>query len=151
MLDREIRIVTLPPMRVAAALGFGTEPESLAWQKIIAWAQPLGLLERPHRWFGFNNPSPAPGSPNYGYEQWITLDSEVPPAEGITIKQFPGGLYAVTRCTLPVIFETWQEFVVWRENSRYRSGQHQWLEEAFLPHEPSMDDMELDLYMPIAE
>jgi len=60
-------------MKVAAALGFGPEPEALAWEALTHWAASEGLRLNEHRLFGFNNPSPTPGSPNYGYEQWLVL------------------------------------------------------------------------------
>jgi hypothetical protein len=72
-------------------------------------------------------------------------------AEGDTqIKQFPGGLYAVTHCLLPVITDMWKQLVLWREGSRYHLANHQWLEECLTPFVP-FDVMEFDIYMPIAE
>jgi hypothetical protein len=73
MSDLDVRIVTLEPMRVASAHAYSASPEGEAWDKLIAWAKPKGLLEdaTAHRIFGFNNPNPSPGTPNYGYEFWI--------------------------------------------------------------------------------
>ncbi len=107
MTEIDVRIVTLKPMRVAAALGFGEQPELLAWDKILSWAKPLGLLDdlKAVRFFGFNNPDPSPGSPNYGYEQWIVVGPDVKAEGDIKIKDFSGGLYAVTRCKLSSIGE----------------------------------------------
>ena len=46
-----------------------------------------------HRLFGFNNPDPSAGSPNYGYEVWIVVDrDEMTPEDGVEIKAIPGGL-----------------------------------------------------------
>lgn len=154
MIEREVRMVTLPAMRVAAAHGYGPSPEALAWTALLDWARPAGLLDRPHRFFGFNNPMPTAGSPNYGYEQWIALSPESVPADPpapIEIKNFAGGLYAVTRCRLPEIGQAWQELVIWRENSRYTCASHQWLEEAITPPETPFDEFVLDIYLPVAE
>ena len=155
--DLEVRIVKLEPMRVASFLGFGKSPEELAWEQLIAWAKPKGLLTDPgkHRLFGFNNPNPSAGSPNYGYEVWIEIDPEFDVEEDVKTFTFPGGLYAVTRCEVPkgrfnVIGETWQKLVTWREASPYRYGGHQWLEQS-LPDAPPDTEFVLDLYMPIAE
>ncbi len=153
MSELEVRIVELEPLRVASAYGFGESPEEQAWAQITAFAEAKGLLDKPHRFFGFNNPDPAPGSPNYGYEQWITVGSEVT-AEGeatVEIKEFPGGLYAVTRVGgIEHIGRTWKQLAEWGEDSAYRIAHHQWLEECFTPPRPPFDEMELDLYLPIA-
>ena len=154
MSEMDVRIVHLEPVRVAAVLGFGASPESLAWDKMSAWLKATRLLEdgQPHRFFGFNNPSPSAGSPNYGYEVWATVGEQVRPEGEITVKDFPGGLYAVTRCKgVETIYPTWQRFVRWREESRYHSANHQWLEEHFGALEGPPEDLLLDLYLPIAE
>ena len=147
-----VRIVTLPPLRVASFYGYGAEPEMIAHGKLEEWARPRGLLQ-PNSGrlvFGFNNPSPTPGSPNYGYEFWMTLDSEEDPSEGVEVKQFAGGLYAVTRCVgTEIIGEVWQQLAAWRNGTHYRYGTHQWLEE----HINIWDSEQfvLDLFLPIGE
>ena len=158
MSDLEVRIVDLEPLRVASFLGFGESPEELAWGKLLGWARPQGLLEDPeaHRLFGFNNPNPSPGSPNYGYEVWIELRNEdVAATDEGEIKDFAGGLYAVTRCVVPkgkfeVIGETWKKLVTWREDSKFRCGAHQCLEK-HVDFESPDTEFVLDLYLPIAE
>ncbi len=151
----DVRIVRLEPQRVAVSYGFGPGPESIAWEKMIAFVKEKGLDRdgQAHRYLGFNNPSPAPGSPNYGYEQWVTVGSEVTATGDIKIKNFEGGLYAVAHCQLKNIFESWQALAAWREKSPYRTGNHQWLEEVLTPplDEPITEEMEIDLYLPIAE
>jgi DNA gyrase inhibitor GyrI len=153
MSDLDVRIVTLDPMRVASAYGFGEQPEIKAWTKLLDWAESQRIEDlSKHRFFGFNNPNPSPGSPNYGYEQWMTIGAEVQPAEGIEIKDFPGGLYAVTRCEgLQHITDIWKQLVVWREDSKYKEAHHQWLEECFTPKAERWEDYVFDLYAPITE
>jgi len=153
----DVHIVKLEPMRVASFLGFGESPETLAWEKLFAWARPKGMLDDPeqHRLFGFNNPNPSPGSPNYGYEVWIVVDPDQEPDDEAKMLDFDGGLYAVTRCPVPtgqfdVIGATWKKLVTWRDDSKYKSGNHQWLEES-LPLNPPDTEFVLDLYLPIAE
>lgn len=152
----DVRIVRLEPQRVAASYGFGNGPEGIAWENMNAFVQGKGLAEdgKAHRYFGFNNPSPAPGSPNYGYEQWITIDTGIEPSGEIKIKDFEGGLYAVTHCTLSRITEAWHELAIWREKSPYRPANHQWLEECLTPPVQGQEigmDAEFDLYLPVAE
>ena len=48
MKDMDVRIVNLPPMRVACINGFGEGPEGVAFEKMKAWAQAHNLLEEPH-------------------------------------------------------------------------------------------------------
>jgi AraC family transcriptional regulator len=152
MSELQVRIVDLGPLRCAGAAGYGPEPEGIAWDTLLKWAEPIGLLSQPHRFFGYNNPNPSPGTPNYGYDQWITIAEDVPVAEPIKIKEFPGGRYAVARCKgVQNIYATWQQLVAWRETSPYRMGQHQWLEELLTPPGDEWEKAQFDLYMPIAE
>ena len=159
MSDLEVKIVKLEPMHVASAHGFGESPEGDAWEKLFAWAKPKGLFDHPeqHRIFGFNNPDPTPGSPNYGYEFWIVVGPDVEPEGAVKVKEFSGGLYAVTRCEVPAggaydaIPATWQRLVAWCEDSKYRTATHQWLEEHLTPMDTPLEDFVLDLYAPITE
>lgn len=168
MNDLEVKIIHLEPMRIASALGFGTSPEPIAWQKIIKFAESQGWLNDldSHRFFGFNNPSPSPGSPNYGYEQWITVDPDTEAQEGIKIIDFPGGDYAVARCEgLGEIGEIWQKLVAWHEDSRYKKppNYYQCLEEVLNPYvfisregtfnetEEAIQQVVFHLYLPVTE
>jgi DNA gyrase inhibitor GyrI len=148
----EVRIIQLEPMRVASALGFGPSPEALAHAKMRRFARERRLFEGPAkpRWFGFNNPSPTPASPNYGYEDWLTVGPAVEGSSEVTIKEVPGGAYAVIHCeSLAVIGERWQELAQWVDGSPYHMGHHQWLEEHLAPMDAPAEAFNLDLYMPI--
>lgn len=151
----DVRIVELEPMRIASFHGFGASPEGVAWEKLVVWAEPQGLLTdlEVHRVWGFNHPSPALGSPNYGYEFWIELHDGEPTAAAapVEVKSFAGGRYAVTHCTgVQNIEATWRRFGTWLEESEHQMGSHQWLERhcTRVDHAPEM--LELDLYLPIA-
>ncbi len=148
----DVRIVTLEPLHVASALGFGTEPEMKAHATLLHWVRAQGLLDAPAapRFFGFNNPSPSAGSPEYGYELWVTVAPGVKAEPPVEIKDFPGGRYAVTRCKgVENIVETWKRLGAWAEKSPYPRGRHQWLEEhvSFIDVPP--EEFVLDLYIPI--
>jgi DNA gyrase inhibitor GyrI len=150
-----VKIVQLEPLRVASAHGFGQGPEGIAWDKMQAWAKQRGLWQdgTPRRCFGFNNPSPAEGSPNYGYEVWMTVGPEVESEGEITVKEVPGGLYAVAHCEVKSPWEdiprTWKELMAWVETSSYRPARHQWLEETYFGAEPNYHEFALDLYLPV--
>jgi effector-binding domain-containing protein len=153
---QDVRIVDLPPMRVASALGFGKSPEDQAARMIYGFARSIGLdtKSEEYRTFGFNNPNPTPGSPNYGYEIWLPVGPDVHAKSPIQIKQVPGGKYAVTRFTgLSNIGRVWGELVAWFEDSPYTAPPN-WCQclEAPLSHgEPDPEKWVFDLYLPIAE
>lgn len=157
MNNLEVRIVNLPPMRVACINGFGDSPEGMAFEKMKAWAAAHKLLERPYRILGYNNPDPSPGSPNYGYDVWITVDGAVQADGEARIIDFAGGLYAVTRVEVnnpgADIPAAWQQLVKWMEASKYHHARHQWLEEhiGLLGEVGGEQPFTLDLYLPIAE
>jgi len=152
---KDVRIVDLPPMRVASALGYGTEPENQAASMITEFSRSIGLEpgDPGYRTFGFNNPNPSPGSPNYGYEMWLVVGPEVEAEEPIQIKDVPGAKYAVTRFTgLSNIGRVWRELVAWFEDSPYTRPPN-WctcLEEVVNPTETDPDKWVFDLYLPIA-
>jgi len=133
MQNDTIEIVRLEAMRVARAWDFGQNPEALAWQKLTAFAGPRGLLDAEARIYGFNNPNPAVGSPNYGYEYWIVVGQAVTPTEGVEIIDAAGGLYAVLHADVTgdygvTIPAAWQRLDSWVAASPHRPGMHQWLE-----------------------
>lgn len=151
----KVQIKTLTPMRVISAYGFGPEPEGIAAGKMEDFLEQKGLLEGygstiPH--YGFNNPSPSSGSPNYGYEVWAVVPPEVKPAGDLREVRFAGGLYAVTRFeNLEKIGQVWGELVRWCEDSPYRHADHQWLEHLLNPLERDHSKYVFDLYLPIKE
>jgi DNA gyrase inhibitor GyrI len=151
----EVHIENLPPMRVVSAYGYGAEPEAIAARNMEAFLSAKGFLDGygsaiPH--YGFNNPSPSSGSPNYGYEIWAAVPPDVDPVGDIRVVMFSGGLYAVTRFeNLENIGRVWNELVIWRENSPYLEAHHQWLEHLLNPLERDPARYIFELYLPIKE
>ncbi len=153
-----VRVVELKPMRVACARAVGTNPERDAWEKLQAWAAPRGLLENPadHPVYGFNNPNPSPENPEYGYEFWIGVGPGVAGEGEIEVKDFAGGLYAVTTCRLlgdPAgsVPEIWRSLWNWAQShERYRWRKTHELEQCRNP-QAAEKDIELDLHLPIEE
>ncbi len=149
-----VKIVKLEPMRVASFHAYGASPELEAASKLMAWVKSQSFPNTPgsYRVFGFNNPDPSPGSPNYGYEFWITVKPDLKPEKGVTIKEFGGGLYGVTRVNgVQNITPVWKKLAAWRAESNYQNGSHQWLEEHIGPLPVSEENLVLDLYVPIKE
>ncbi len=147
----DVRIVKLPPMRVASARATGPQPEYPAYEKLLAWAKPHDLITGA-RFFGFNNPSPAVEGQDYGYEVWLTIGDDVQPEGEITVRQFEGGLYAVTRVTgASKIGAGWHHLNDWLKTNGRTRGSHQWLEENIDSLEAPEDQLTLDLYLPLSE
>jgi DNA gyrase inhibitor GyrI len=154
MSELKVKIIELEPMRVAYAIGFGTSPEVEAWEKILTFGRSKGLLGDSDnaRFFGFNNPDPSPGSPNYGYEQWLVVGDDVEPGGDVKIKDFSGGLYAVTQFKgIENIGEVWKQLMMWQEDSSYKLGIHQWLEELLTPVDAPPEEYVFNLWLPIVE
>ena len=120
--------------------------------------KPKGFLQddENHPIFGFNNPNPQPDSKEYGYELWMKVGSDVESEGTIEVKDYPGGLFAVTTCKLIEdpsgrnILETWKALWEWVKASKYKWRQVHELEKV---HDPmaSETDIILDLYLPIEE
>ena len=159
MSNLKVNIVTLPPMRVICFNGFGPSPEGLAFDKARAWLKTNGMWEdgKERRFFGYNNPDPSPGSPNYGYDVWVTVDEGVQASGDGRIIDFPGGMYAVTRVDAGPqgqgIYETWQALAAWVEHSKYKAEycSRPCLEESPDPFKGDPNGFAIELYEPIRE
>ena len=161
----DVRIVDLPPVRVAVAHGSGEHPEGQAWRAIMAFAKSHGLVAelKSHRFFGFNNPEPSPDSPGYGYDQCMTIQTSPTAEDQVKIIDLSGGRYAVTRCRGAGNLGTvWKQLAAWQQRNHYDAGPCQCLEEVLNPEAfvtteggPSPDDawdkVLFDLYLPLAE
>ncbi len=134
-MTENVQFIKLPCFRIASALGYGEQSETQAWGKILSWMRTQHLLDNPanHRFFGFNNPNPSPGSPNYGYEQWVTIPNNAQAEGDIKVIDFPGGFFATLDCELLNIGEKWGELVNWQAGSKYRMAPGYCLEECLTP------------------
>ena len=154
MTGLDVRIERLRPMRVAWVRVVGRSPEPQAWTRLSAWARSAGLLDDPaaHPVFGFNNPPPVPSTPEYGYEFWVAIDPDTHPPEGIGVKEFEGGLYAVTSCRVgPDMPQSWKALLRWVHTSQHtwRRTSHE-LERVVNPL-ASPDDTGVDLCLPLED
>ena len=154
MTGLDVRIETLRPMRVAWVRVVGRNPEQEAWTRLSAWARSAGLLDDPdaHPVFGFNNPPPVPSTPEYGYEFWVAIDPDTQPPEGIDVKEFEGGLYAVTSSRVgPDMPHSWKALLRWVHTSQHtwRRTSHE-LERVVNPL-ASPDETVVDLCLPLED
>lgn len=153
MSESEIRVVDLPPMTFVRFHAFGPSPEHAAGDKMRQWVRDnsVPVKRGETRVFGFNNPSPSPGSENYGYEFWFEVTKKTPGTKGLEVVEFSGGRYAVYRVEgVENIGAGWKKLVAWREGGKYQHGKHQWLEEdvSAVPN-PSDAELVLDLHLPV--
>ena len=155
MAEEKVHIETIAAFKAVGFSGFGTTPEDQAWKALEAWAKPKGWLDDGvHRIFGFDNPEPSPGSPNYGYEFWLVLLPDDTVEDGLKVKDFSGGMYAVLRVDAVDPYKdipaAWQALVKWQQGSKYTIGRHQCLEGHVSETRPPAV-FSLDLYLPISE
>ncbi len=153
--QNDVTIVHIPRMRVATFHGFGTEPETEALGQLTAWATPKAYVgdNLTRRVFGFNNPDPSPGSPNYGYEYWMELEETEEVEPEVKVVEFAGGAYATARCEVigdevEAIPHGWKLLHAQCEKAGLRFGGHQWLEEHITLPQPGKP-FTLDLLMPV--
>jgi effector-binding domain-containing protein len=152
----DVRITELDELRVVSALGFGEQPEDDAWRMILDFAAVHGLdpFCGEHRFFGFNNPDPSPGSPEYGYEQWMTVGPEVEAEAPYEIKTVPPGRYAVMGVEgLHRIGEQWAALLGWFEQHGYQLPleRERCLEELLTPIDLPPEEWRFDLYVGLSE
>nr|WP_216626460.1 MerR family transcriptional regulator [Paenibacillus phytohabitans] len=170
--DKDVRIVYLPPMTVAAAYATGEGCEGKALDMITQFVTESGLLTiKPDaRSFGFDCSKGAAGigEPSHVYEVWVAIpgDTEVPAP--LVKRTFDGGLYAAH------VLRTW-DFEDWRflrewvnasnkydndwDSPRWTSLETvagQGFEETlnfynYVQKGGKMDDLQLDLLFPIKE
>lgn len=146
-----MHILYLQPMLVISFHAFGESPEGVALDKLFAWAKGGHKIGRV---FGFNNPNPGIGSPEYGYEVWMPVSPGLLEVGEGRLQYFSGGQYAVLRCTVRRPWEdipaAWERHVAWLAGSEYQRGTHQWLEEHLDPESAAGGaTFKLDLFLPI--
>lgn len=98
MEDKDVRIVYLPPMTVAAAYAFGEDCEGKAANMIKQFVDESGLLKiKPDaRSFGFDcsEGSIVLGLPSRVYEVWVSVPEDMEIPMPLVKRTFTGGLYA---------------------------------------------------------
>ena len=165
--DKDVRIVFLPPVTVAAYQYEGDEPE-LTVAKVIdkfVLDNDLPNIKPDLRHYGFNCPNPTDETGAHGYEMWVTIPEDIEVSAPLVKKHFHGGLFAAHMIPMGA-FEEWQWLFNWCENNaKYEyggtgSGDNMFgcLEEHLnyknnvaLIKNGVYDDIQLDLLIPIKE
>lgn len=151
-----VSIIELEALRVVAAYGFGEQPELEAWDSIQRFAADHGLepWSGRHRFFGFNNPNPSAGSPNYGYEQWMTIGPGVDVEAPLEAKEIHAGRYAALRFQgLNLIGASWEALARWCEDAGYAipGDPELCLEELHTPTDRPPDEWEFTLLLGVGD
>ena len=151
----KIRMETLGPMRMACFRAVGKDPEQESLGFLKRWVLRQGVRDPGAvRVFGFDvevgEAEQKKGS--RGYEAWASVPPDVRPSEGVTIREFPGGQFAVLRIRNPLadpfgrIPPAWAHLMEWaRKSGDYEPAVGPCLEEEI--QEGRTVDM--DLFLPV--
>ena len=170
--DKDVRIVYLPPMTVAAAYASGDNCEGKAGDMILGFVKDSGLLTRKPdaRSFGFDCSEGATqtGEPSRKYEMWVSVPDDMEIPAPLIRREFGGGMYAAHVLT-NWDFNDWRLLREWVEaNDKYDNdwGAPRWWSEetvfgqgfeetlnyhGFVQRDGDMKYMQLDLLFPIKE
>lgn len=170
--DKDVRIVYLPPMTVAAAYASGEGSEGKAAGMISQFVEEGGLLKiKPDaRSFGFDCSKEVItlGEPSHVYEVWVSIPGDMEVPAPLVKRTFEGGLYAA-HVLRAWDFQDWRLLREWvNASSKYDNdwGSPRWtspetlagqgFEETlnfynFIQKGSQMNDLQLDLLFPIKE
>ncbi|QOR35177.1 effector binding domain-containing protein [Clostridium sp. 'deep sea'] len=163
--DKDVRIVYLPPMTVAAAYATGEGCEGKANATITQFVRESGLLNiKPDaRSFGFDcsKETRTLGETSLAYEAWVSIPNDLELPAPLLKRTFNGGLYAAH------VLRTW-DFQDWRLLNDWVNASDKYdsdcletvsgggFEETlnyynFIKNGSNMNDLQLDLLFPIKE
>ncbi|MBZ0295303.1 MAG: GyrI-like domain-containing protein [Anaerolineae bacterium] len=150
MRELTVQIERLEPLRVAVMTVTSASPEDEATNALLDWARPQGLLDGPFRFFGYDNCQPHP---NHTYTTWLSVGKDTKPSAKVEIKDFPGGLFAVTEIQgVEQISPAWHQMAHWLENSEYHYGDQPGLEEPLdLLADRPLSEQRFKLYLSITK
>lgn len=169
--DKDVRIIYLPSMTVAAAYASGEDCEGKAADMIKRFVKDSGLLKiKPDaRGFGFDCSKGATGigEPSHVYEVWVSVPDEIEIPAPLIKRTFDGGLYAA-HVLRAWDFEDWRLLKEWvNASDKYDNdwGSQRWtspetvsgqgFEETLnfynYVQNGQMKDLQLDLLFPIKE
>lgn len=121
---KNVRIVLLPACTVASYHFMGENPEETVGAQMDKFVRQSQLYElKPDaRLFGFNHPNPSANSPQYGYEDWVTIPEDMEVPAPLVKKHFAGGLYAAHTIKFGD-FHEWNLLHKWViDNEKYTSN-----------------------------
>ena len=162
--DKDVRIIYLPPMTVAAArfsgeAEYGVGPEATGMIEKFVYEKELLKIKPDARGMGFDcsreDLRVQAGATPTAYEAWVSIpeDMEVPP---LVKKTFSGGMYAA-HVLRDWNFQDWRLLQEWvSESERYEEAGGPCFEEILnyynlMNNGAKMEDTQMDLLLPIKE
>lgn len=122
--DKDVRIIYLPPMTVAACQSDRDEGnEDFCTQKLSEFLFDKNLFSIKHdmRSFGFNifieDKMPEPGKASPCWEKWVNIPDDIELPEPLFKRQFRGGLYAAHMIKMGG-WDDWDKLVEWCKTSK---------------------------------
>lgn len=169
--DKDVRIVYLPPMTVAAAYASGKDCEDKAFEIINQFVKESGLLRiKPDaRCFGLDCSKGITGigEPSNIYEMWVSVPHDIEIPAHLARRTFNGGLYAA-HVLRTWYYEDWRLLKEWvNASEKYdndwdsprwissKTSVGQGIEETLnfynYAQKGKIKDLQLDLLFPIKE
>lgn len=161
--DKDVRIVYLPPMTVAAAYfsgeaEYGVGPEATSMIEKFVWESGLLKIKPDARGMGFDcsreNLKVKVGVTPTAYEAWVSIPYDMEVKAPLIKKTFNGGLYAAHKLR-DWSFEDWRLLTEWVNSSeKYEEADGPCFEEILnyynlMQEGAQMDDTQLDLLLPV--
>ncbi|ULO05809.1 MerR family transcriptional regulator [Paenibacillus sp. 19GGS1-52] len=119
----QVRIVTLPVMRLAYNVAVSSSPEEEAIEPIVEWLTVNNLLGTARLLGGNVPPLPTAKCKPYGYGMCASIPENVEIPEHLKEMRFEGGLYAMIESN-DDIFGSWQSLMSLLEKSPEYTADH---------------------------
>lgn len=163
--DKDVRIVYLPPMTVAAAYAsgqfeWGVGPEATSRIENFVWETELLKIKPDARGMGFNcsneNLKFEVGATATAYEAWVSIPEDMEVKAPLVKKTFGGGMYAA-HVLRDWNFQDWRLLTEWvNASEKYEEADGPCFEEILnyynlMQKGAKMEDTQLDLLLPIKE
>lgn len=163
--DRDVRIIYLPPMTVAAArfsgeAEYGVGPEATGMIEKFVYETELLKLKPDARGMGFDcsraDLRVEAGAAPTAYEAWVSIPEDMEVKPPLVKKTFGGGMYAA-HVLRDWNFQDWRLLQEWaRESERYEEAGGPCFEEILnyynlMNNGAKMEDTQIDLLLPVKE
>lgn len=108
--DKNLRFISLPPMRAVYNIAISTNPEDAAMTPVIEWLKKENLMGTAKLYGGDVEPWPSKDRPEYGYGFCASIPENADIPSHLKEIRLPGGLYAMLPSSED-IYNSWQLLV----------------------------------------